>query len=207
MKNMRAFFGCLTASAVIVLGCTMTTTLSAKAATSAAITQQNKTVPTSKVVPVPDNWVAMSDSKKGYSFEVPEGTEYSTDKSNGIDVFIAGTPEPSAVGILVMAFKDPSLSKADLVKVAMGGLEGLGAKNIKVGSLTELSPDYSLGSYTAINGEGKPVRGKVLVATDKTDNYVMMVGSEESEYKANEKIIDAIWGSFSMRSGGASGKS
>ena len=207
MKNMRTVFGCLTAAAVIVLGSTMTTTLSAKAATSAAITQQKKTVPAAKVVPVPDDWVTMSDDKKGYSFEVPDGTEYSTEKSNGIDVFIAGTPEPSAVGVLVMAFKDPSLSKADLVKVAMGGLEGLGAKNIKVGNLTDLSPDYSLGSYTAINDEGKPVRGKVLVALDKTDNYVILVGAEESDYKANEKIIDAIWGSFSMRSGGASGKS
>lgn len=207
MKNMRAVFGCLTASAVIVLGCPVTTILSAKAATAAAITQQKKTVPASKVVPVPDDWVTMSDDKKGYSFEVPEGTEYSTEKSSGIDVFIAGTPEPSAVGVMVMAFRDPSLSKADLVKVAMGGLEGLGAKNIKVGNLTDLSPDYSLGSYTAINDEGKPVRGKVLVAIDKTDNYVMLVGSEESDYKANEKIIDAIWGSFSMRSGGASGKS
>jgi len=207
MKNMRTVIGCLTASAAIVLGCTMTTTLSAKAATSAAITQQKKSVPSAKVVPVPDDWVTMSDDKKGYSFEVPDGTEYTKERSNGIDVFIAGTPEPSAVGVLVMAFKDPALSKADLVKVAMGGLEGLGAKNIKVGNLTELSPDYSLGSYTAINGEGKPVRGKVLVAIDKTDNYVMLVGSEESDYKANEKIIDAIWGSFSMRSGGASGKS
>lgn len=36
---------------------------------------------------------------------------------------------------------------------------------------------------------------------------VMAVGTEESEFKANEKIIDEIWGSFSMQSGGASGKS
>jgi hypothetical protein len=200
---------------LIATGCTVTTSRSTNAgsptpaakASTAATPAAAKTVPASKVVPVPANWITMADDQKGYSFEVPEGTTHSTEKSNGIDVFIAGTPEPSAVGIREMAFKDPSLSKADLVKVATGGLEGLGAKNIKIGDLTELSPDYSLATYSALNDEGKPVKGKVLVATDKTDNYVMMVGSEESEYKANEKIIDAIWGSFSMRSGGSSGKS
>jgi hypothetical protein len=214
MKNIKAIFGCLTVLAMISTSCTVTTSRSAntgsptpatKATTSGSPTAA-KTLPASKIVPAPADWITMSDDRKGYSFEVPKGTEHSIEQSNGIDVFIAATPDPMAVGVMVMAFKDPSLSKTDLVKVATGGLEGLGAKNIKIGELTELSADYSLGSYTALNSEGKPVRGKMLVATDVTDNYVMIVGSEENEFKANEKVIDEIWGSFSMQSGGSSGK-
>ena len=215
MKNIKVVLGCLTLLATISAGCTVTTsgslntgsaTPAAKAST-AATPGAAKTVPAAKVVPVPANWITMEDGQKGYSFEMPEGTEHHSEKSNGIDVFIAGTPKPSEVGVMVMAFKDPNLTKDDLVKVASGGLEGLGAKNVKIGSLTELSPDYSLASYTALNEDGKPVKGKVLVATDVTDNYVMLVGTEEPQYQANEKIIDQIWGSFSMHSGGASGKS
>lgn len=215
MKNIKVILGCLAALAIISPGCTVTTSGSLKgSATPPPTTKAEtkaapagaKTIPASKVVPVPANWITMADDLKGYSFEVPEGTERSTQKSNGMDIFLASTPEPTAVGIMVMAFKDPKLTKDDLVKVATGGLEGLGAKNIKIGSLTELSPDYSVGTYSAINEEGKPVKGKVLVATDISDNYVMVLGAEEPEYKANEKIIDEIWGSFAMRSGGASGK-
>ena len=215
MKNIKVVLGCLTLLATISAGCTVTTsgslntgsaTPAAKAST-AATPGAAKTVPAAKVVPVPANWITMEDGQKGYSFEMPEGTEHHSEKSNGIDVFIAGTPKPSEVGVMVMAFKDPNLTKDDLVKVASGGLEGLGAKNVKIGSLTELSHDYSLATYTALNEDGKPVKGKVLVATDVTDNYVMLVGTEEPQYQANEKIIDQIWGSFSMQSGGASGKS
>ena len=215
MKNIKVVLGCLTMLATISAGCTVTTSGSlntgsatpATKASTAATPGAAKTVPAAKIVPVPANWITMEDGQKGYSFEVPEGTEHHSEKSNGVDVFIAGLPKPSEVGVMVMAFKDPSLTKDDLVKVASGALEGLGAKKVKIGSLTELSPDYSLASYTALDEDGKPVKGKVLVATDVTDNYVMLVEVEEPQYQANEKIIDQIWGSFSMHSGGASGKS
>jgi len=209
MKNLRAMIGSLTALAVIVIGYTVTATPSAQAAntTAAAITlQQRKTPPASKVVPHPANWITMSDDRKGYSFEVPEGTEHITERSNGIDVFIATTPDPNGVAIVVMAFKDPKLTKDDLIAVAAGGMEGLGAKKFKVVNLFDFSPDYRLGTYTALNEEGKPIKGKVLIATDVTDNYVMIVGTEDKDFKASENLIDAIWGSFSMRSGGSSGK-
>jgi general stress protein 26 len=39
---------------------------------------------------------------------------------------------------------------------------------------------------------------KILVGTDVTDNYVMIVGTDESKFEANKEIIDAIWGSFEM---------
>ncbi len=48
---------------------------------------------------------------------------------------------------------------------------------------------------------------KILVATDVTDNYIMVVGTTEGEFKAHEQEIDQIWGSFTMYSGGASGNS
>ena len=180
---------------------------SLKVGVASGNSQQRKTVPSGKAVPVPDDWVVMEDKKKGYSFEVPKGTQYSSERSDNIDFFMATPPEPIAVSVLVMAFKDPKLTKEDLLKVAGGALEGFGGKNVKFGKLTELSDDYSLATYTAVNAEGGTVRGKVLVATDVTDNYVMLVGAEDADFKANEKIIDEIWGSFSMRSGGASGKS
>ena len=216
MKNIKVVLGCLTMLATISTGCSVTTSGSvntgnatpvAKASPATTAAAATKTVPAAKIVPVPENWITMEDGQKGYSFEVPEGTEHHNERSNGVDVFIAGLPKPSEVGVMVMAFKDPNLTKGDLVKVASGALAGLGAKNVKIGSLTELSDDYSLASYSALDEDGKPVKGKVLVATDVTDNYVMLVGTEEPQYQANEKIIDQIWGSFLMHSGGASGKS
>jgi hypothetical protein len=215
MKNIKVILGCLTLLTTISAGCTVTTSGSlsstsptpAVKASPAATTAAAKTVPTAKVVPVPANWITMEDSQKGYSFEVPEGTERHSEKSNGVDVFMAATPKPTDVQVMVMAFKDPNLTKDHLIKVASGALEGLGAKNVKVGSLTELSDDYSLATFTATGEDGKPLKGKALVATDVTDNYVMLVGAEEPQYQANEKVIDQIWGSFSMHSGGASGKS
>ena len=176
-------------------------------ASPAANPQQKKTVPASRVTPVPANWIRLTDKKKGYSFSVPEGSDQHIENSDGNDVFIANTPEPTAVTVFVLAFKDPKLTKNDLMKFASGFLEGLGAKNIKIGNLEELSADYSLGTFSAVDPKGGVTKGKVLVATDVTDNYVMLLGADEAEYKANEKIIDEIWGSFSMRSGGASGKS
>jgi hypothetical protein len=62
-------------------------------------------------------------------------------------------------------------------------------------------------SISSVDEKGKVTKGKVLVGTDVTDNYVMLLGADESEFTANEKIIDGIWGSFTMASGGASGSS
>jgi hypothetical protein len=50
-------------------------------------------------------------------------------------------------------------------------------------------------------------KGKILVGTDVTDNYLVLVGGDADKFTANEKTIDEIWGSFGMYSGGASGNS
>lgn len=201
----------LMAAVVIAAGCSKPANTNNKNTSnsnaSAAKAAEKKSVPASKVVPVPANWIAMVDEEKGYGFKVPEGTDRQTQNSNGIDVFVAKTPEPSSVGVFVMAFKDKTLTKDDLLKFASAFLEGLGEKNVKIGDLVELSDDYSLGTISSVDEKGKITKGKVLVATDVSDNYVMLLGTDESEYKENEKIIDEIWGSFTMRSGGASGAS
>jgi hypothetical protein len=139
--------------------------------------------------------------------EAPEGTEHKTMNSEGMDIFFAKTAEPSSVSVFVMAFKDKTLTKDDLLKFASKFLENMAEKNIKIGDLTELSDDYSLATISSVDAKGKTTRGKVLVATDVSDNYVMLLGTDDAEYKENEKIIDGIWGSFTMRSGGASGAS
>ena len=71
----------------------------------------------------------------------------------------------------------------------------------------ELSDDYSLATFTSTGKDGKPGKGKILVGTDVTDNYIMLVGGDADKFGTNEKTIDEIWGSFGMYSGGSSGNS
>src|SRR5690348_10809809 len=147
----------LTSLAVLAVGCSKaspTTNKSATNSNAAPKAEANKSLPPSKVVPVPANWSAMVDEQKGYAFKVPDGTEHQNQNSNGVDVFVAKTPEPSAVGIFVMAFKDKTLTKDDLLKFASAFLEGLGEKNVKIGDLVELSDDYSLGSISSVDEKG-----------------------------------------------------
>jgi hypothetical protein len=70
-----------------------------------------------------------------------------------------------------------------------------------------LSDDYGLFDLTSTDSDGKKWKSKVLVATDVTDNYIVIVSSDETKFDANKEIVDAIWGSFEMFSGGASGNS
>jgi hypothetical protein len=71
-------------------------------------------------------------------------------------------------------------------------------------NVTEFSADYSLANITSVDEKGKVTKGKVLVGTDVTDNYIVMIGTDADKFTANEKTIDEIWGSFGMYSGGAS---
>jgi hypothetical protein len=208
LMKIKVILTILIAVAVIAAGCSKPANTNTKnTSNSNAKAVDKKAMPAAKIVPVPANWIDMVDEQKGYGFKVPEGTGHSTENSDGIDVFMATTPEPSSVSMFVMAFKDQTLTKADLLKFAEKFLEGMKETNIKIGDLTELSDDYSLATISSVDEKGKVTKGKVLVATDVNDNYVMLLGTPEAEYKENEKIIDEIWGSFTMRSGGASGAS
>jgi hypothetical protein len=117
---------------------------------------------------------------------------------------MANTPAPSDLGVMVVTYKDQKLTKEDLLNDAVKILEAFGEK-VTPGKLTSESEDYSVAEATSTNAENKKSKYKILVGTDVTDNYVMIIGTDEDKYAANQKIVDEIWGSFSMWSGGASG--
>jgi hypothetical protein len=172
---------------------------------AASAAKTTKKLPESKVNPVPADWITMSDEVRGYEFKVPQGTDHKTDTVNGVDVYAANVPAPYDINVLIFAFKDKTLTKDDLMKKVEGVLTSMGEKDVKVTDIKELSDDYSLASISSVDEKGKTTKGKVLVGTDVTDNYIVMVGTDESKFTANEKTIDEIWGSFGMYSGGASG--
>jgi hypothetical protein len=166
-----------------------------------------KMIPESARVAVPTDWVRFYDDDKGYEFYVPDGTKNDWQTIEGVDVFLGKLPEPANVGVIVIAFKDKSSSKADLVETAKKFLGEMGEKDIKVGTPQVISDDYDLLDVSSTSDKDGVTKAKLLVATDVTDNYVVLIGSPEAKFKANEKIIDEIWGSFGMYSGGASGSS
>ena len=171
---------------------------------AASAAKTTKTLPQANVNPVPADWITMADEVRGYEFKVPQGTEHKTDTVNGVDVYAANVPAPYDINVLIFAFKDKTLTKDDLMKKVEGVLQSMGEKDVKVTDVKELSDDYSLASISSVDEKGKTTKGKVLVGTDVTDNYIVMVGTDDSKFTANEKTIDEIWGSFGMYSGGAS---
>lgn len=206
----------LAAVAVFAVGCskTATPTNTAPASTpkpSATQAASSTPKPDAKKAPatnpVPSDWVRMYDDVKGYEFMVPQGTEHKSETVDGVDVYMASVPKPYEIGVMVVAFKDKSLTKDDLLKRAQNVLTSLGEKDIKMEPVKELSDDYSLVTFTSTGSDGKPGKGKILVATDVTDNYIMFVGGDTDKFASNEKTIDEIWGSFGMYSGGSSGNS
>jgi hypothetical protein len=199
----------LSALALFTGGCAQKPVANTATATpkpgSSPAAKTTKKLPESKVNPVPADWITMADEVRGYEFKVPQGTQHKTDTVNGVDVYAANVPEPYDINVLIFAFKDKTLTKDDLMKKVEGVLQSMGEKDVKVTDVKELSDDYSLASITSVDEKGKTTRGKVLVGTDVTDNYIVMIGTDESKFTANEKTIDEIWGSFGMYSGGASG--
>jgi len=157
--------------------------------------------------PVPSDWVRMYNDVKGYEFYVPAGTKDSSQNVDGVDVYMASVPAPYDIGVMVIAFKDKTLSKDELIARAENVLKSFEEKDIKIEPAKELSEDYSLATFTSTGKDGKAGKGKILVGTDVTDNYIIIVGGDADKFAANEKTIDEIWGSFGMYSGGSSGNS
>lgn len=155
-----------------------------------------------KDVPVPADWIYVYDENKGYGFSVPAGTTGETDDGGGIDFMSLTTP--SNIDMFVLAYKNKELTKEDLLSDAVAFLEGLGQKVIP-GKLKAESDDYAVADATTTLSDGRKGTLRILVGTDVTDNYVMILGTDADKFAANEKIIDEIWGSFEMWSGGASG--
>ncbi|MDQ3132462.1 MAG: hypothetical protein M3Q99_17075 [Acidobacteriota bacterium] len=153
-----------------------------------------------KDVPIPADWIYVYDENKGYGFSVPEGTTGESDISNGFDVMSLTTP--SGIDIFVLAYKDKDLTKEGLLEVAVAYLEGLGQK-VTPGALKAEGGDYAVADATTVTEDGRKGKLRILVGTDVTDNYMMILGADTDKFAANEKIIDEIWGGFEMWSGGA----
>ena len=204
MKTIKTVFACLTAVMVIAISSAATITLSAKSfnTSPAANTQQRKAPPASKVVPVPADWITIEDEELGYSFEAPKGTEHAVEKKDNFVLITAAPPAPIAAKVILLAFKNRKDTKENLLKFAMGWLKGLQVKTITPGELVEVSQEYSVADFTATVPAGA-VKGKALVATGVNDSYVMMVVVDEAKFKANEEVMDEIWGSFSILPAGA----
>jgi hypothetical protein len=211
---MKKFLFLLGAIALVAGGCSQkpaantapaSTSPAAKTSPATGATKTEKKAPATN--PVPADWVRMYDDVKGYEFMVPQGTEHKSQTVEGVDVYMAAVPKPYELGVMVVAFKDKTLTKDDLIKRAENILKALGEKDIKFDEPKELNEDYSLASFSSTGEDGKPGKGKLLVATDVSDNYIMFVGGDAANFASNEKTIDEIWGSFGMYSGGASGNS
>jgi hypothetical protein len=157
-------------------------------------------------IAVPKTWDYIYEKKKGYGFYVPSGSEVEFTKAGGLDATIITTGDPTNLFITVLAYKDKTLTKDDLLLDAVSFLEGMGETVTPIGDLRAESDDYAVGDALTISENGSKGKVRILVGTDITDNYVMIVGSTPENFVANEKTIDLIWGSFEMWSGGASGK-
>jgi hypothetical protein len=101
----------------------------------------------SKNNPVPTDWIYVYDDAKGYGFSLPQGSEGQSDTVEGVDVFAATTPAPSEIDIFVLAYKDKTLSKEDLLADAVAFLEELGQK-VTPGTLTDEGSDYAVADAT-----------------------------------------------------------
>jgi hypothetical protein len=153
--------------------------------------------------PVPESWIDVYDSQKGYGFSVPEGTTGGSQTTEGIDVFVATTPAPNEIAIFVLAYKDKQKTKEDLLDDAVKFLEGMGL-TVTPGKLKGESDDYAVADCTTVAKDGTKEKQRIMVGTDVSDNYVMILNTPEDKFAADEKTIDEIWGSFEMWSGGAS---
>ena len=161
---------------------------------------------TSKNIPVPESWIYVYDESKGYGFSMPEGSTGGQEGVDGVETFVGATPAPSEAAVFVITFKDKQMTKEDLLAVSVKFLEEMG-ETVKPGTLSGESDDYAVADATSTSKDGGKSKWKILVGTDVSDNYVMLVGTEESKFDAHKEIIDGIWGSFEMWSGGASGNS
>jgi hypothetical protein len=156
-------------------------------------------------VPTPKDWIYMYDDVKGYGFYVPEGSKGDSGVVDNVSTFYCDTP--SGIGVVVYAWKDANHTKESLMESAIKVLGDAWGATVTAGKLEAESEDYAIAEASATGADGKKSKMKILVGTDVTDNYVMFVFTDADKFEANKQIIEEIWGSFEMYSGGASGNS
>lgn len=149
------------------------------------------------------NWLYVYNSRKGYGFYVPPGSTGDWGRVQKVDTFAGATP--NEVGIYVFAWKDRNATKETLLSDAGKILSGMG-ENVTTAEFVGTGGDYAVAEAASVDANGVKSRMKVLVGTDITDNYVMIVGCDENKFNAKKDTIDAIWGSFEMWSGGGTGR-
>ena len=200
MKNYRVF---------CVLSIVFLMALAVIPASTANVFAQRPTKGVARTVnkknPIPKNWDYIYDKKKGYGFYVPSSSVAESQKIDGVDVMMINTGAATDIDIFVLAFKDKTLTKDDLLDAAVIFLEELG-QTVTPGNLQAESDDYAIADATTVLEDGTKGKLRILVGTDITDNYIMIIGATPKNFSANETTIDTIWGSFEMWSGGASGK-
>src|SRR5436190_14552801 len=109
------------------------------ATSSASPKKAEKKAPSTN--PVPADWIRMYDEVKGYEFKVPQGTDHKSQTVEGVDVYMAAVPAPYELGVMVVAFKDKTIGKDELLKRAENILTSLGDKDIKIDAAKELNDD------------------------------------------------------------------
>lgn len=149
------------------------------------------------------DWLYVYNSRKGYGFYVPPGSTGDWGRVQKVDTFAGATP--NEVGIYVFAWKDRNATKETLLSDAGKILSGMG-ENVTTAEFVGAGGDYAVAEAASVDANGVKSRMKVLVGTDITDNYVMIVGCDENKFNAKKETIDAIWGSFEMWSGGGTGR-
>lgn len=152
-------------------------------------------------ISVPKNWDYIYEKKKGYGFYVPSSSEVEFTQAGGLDATIITTGDPTNLFVTVLAYKDKTLTKDDLLLDAVEFLEEMGEKVTPIGNLRAESANYAVADALTVSEDKTRGKVRILVGTDVTDNYVMIIGSTPENFAANEKTIDLIWGSFEMWSG------
>jgi hypothetical protein len=155
-----------------------------------------KSLPDEKVKEVPSDWIELSDDVRGFSFSVP---------ADGVGAYFATLPKPyDDVLTMVIAYKDARKTLDDLEKDAKGLITKVFEEtNVQQVGKKDPTADFRVVEYTSEDAKTKEKsHWKALLATDVTDNYVMVVGTPEAQFKKNEATIDEVWGSFDMWSGG-----
>ena len=150
-----------------------------------------------KTNPIPKDWIYVYEKQKGYGFYVPKGTTGGLQTIGKLDLTVLKTPDSLGIDIFVLAYKDKTLTKEDLLNDAQEFLEALGQK-VTPGELKGESDEYAVVDADTVHptlGKGKL---RILVGTDVTDNYIMIIGASEKNFAANEATIDTIWGGFEM---------
>lgn len=146
---------------------------------------------------VPAEWIYFADEVRGYGFWLPKGSESGNDSTDGIDTFVGETPDK--ISVIIWAFKDKQMTKESLLDFAEEALGNMD-QTITVGKLTGESDLYAVADADSVSKSGEKSKLKILVATDVSDNYVMIVRSDTATYDAKKATMDAIWGNFEMYS-------